>query len=173
MQYEEELILLGLVLKTHGIDGQMVIRLDLLPEEELENNEPVFIEIDGIPVPFFIRGFRYLTDDGAIIHLDEVNSSEEASAFVNCRVFIHKSVVAAKTGNEYDALEGFRIIDENHGDAGVLLSLEESTENMLIIADFNGREVLIPFHENIIRSIDYDNRIIHISAPEGLLDLYL
>jgi 16S rRNA processing protein RimM len=175
MQHEEELVLFGLVLKTHGTDGQMVLRLFLLPDDELKKNEPVFVEIDGIPVPFFIRDFRFITEEGAIIHLDEINSSEEASDFVNCRIFIHKNSFTEKVKENinFDILEGFRVVDEKRGDTGVLREVADYTENVIMIIDFNGREILVPFHENIITGVDYDARIIKISAPEGLLDLYL
>ena len=153
----------------------MVLKLFFLPDEELEKDEPVFVEIDGIPVPFFIREFRFISDDSAIMQLDEIDSSGEASAFVNCRVFadrkrIQPGVEPQDTG--YEELEGFRVIDEQHGDSGTLREIVEYTENIIMVVDFENREILIPFHDSIIRDIDYNKRIIKILAPEGLFDLY-
>jgi 16S rRNA processing protein RimM len=175
MQQAADLLLFGLVLKTHGIGGQMVLKLFLLPGEDIEKDEPVFVEIDGIPVPFFIREFRLISDDSAIIHLDEIDSSEEASGFVNCRVFADRNRIQPreeprKTG--YEELEGFRVIDDRHGDSGTLREIVEYTENILMIVDFENREILIPFHDSIIRDIDHSKRIIKILAPEGLFDLF-
>ncbi len=176
MPKAEDLILFGLLLKTHGVEGQLVLKLDIFSEDELEKKEPVFIEIDGIPVPFFIKDFRFISDDAAIIRLVEVDSSTQASEFINCRVFIPWKEVAEQEpgGNiNYEDLKGFRIIDQQHGDAGILQEVVDYSENTLMVIDFNDRELLVPFHENIIRSIDFDKGIIEISAPEGLFDLYL
>jgi 16S rRNA processing protein RimM len=176
MQHAEDLILLGLFLKTHGIDGHLVLKLFFLPENEPEENEPVFVEVDGLPVPFFIKEFRIISDDTAFVQFDEVNSSTEASAFVNCRVFTdrQKAVEDEKNaGMNYEILEGFRVIDEKYGDSGILREVSEFSENTVMIVDFKGREILIPFHEDIIRNIDYERRIIEITAPSGLLELYL
>lgn len=176
MQHAEDLILFGLFLKTHGIGGHLVLKLFFLPENEPEENEPVFVEVDGLPVPFFIKEFRVISDDTAFVLLDEVDSSTEASAFINCRVFTDRQKPGEDENNSgvnYEMLEGFRIIDEKYGDSGILREVSEFSENTVMIVDFNGREILIPFHEDIIRNIDYERRIIEIAAPQGLLDLYL
>lgn len=164
----------GLFLKTHGIDGQLVMRVDTLPVADPEQNEPVFVEIDGIPVPFFIKQFRFLSDDTAIVQLDEVDTSQQASEFINCRVFLHKDKVGVEDEIiDYKELEGFRVNDEQHDGTGILLQVLEHTENIIMVVEWNGEEVLIPFHEDIVRNIDYRNRVIDVSVPDGLFDIYL
>ncbi len=175
MQNTEDPILLGLILKTHGIEGHLVLKLYVLPENELQENEPVFIEIDGIPVPFFIKEFRILSDDTALLQPDEAYTPIPVKDLVNCRVYIKKRRTIPEgpgTDINHDDLKGFRVVDERHGDSGVLSEIVEYSENILMVIDFDGREILVPFHEDIVRYIDFENRIIEILAPEGLLDLY-
>lgn len=176
MQYSENLKLLGTFLKTHGIDGHLILKFSYFKEYELKEGEPVFVEIDGIPVPFFISHFRFLSDDAAMVKFDETNSSKDALFFVNCRVFVKNHIVQKDHENNderYDKLEGFSIIDEELGESGILQEIIELPDNPVMRIDLDGREVLVPFHENIVREINHKSRIIKISAPRGLFDMYL
>jgi 16S rRNA processing protein RimM len=176
MRNTEDLILFGLILKTHGIEGHLVLKLYVLPENELKENEPVFIEIDGLPVPFFIREFRTLSDDSALFLTDSEYTPVPVSDLINCRVFVKSHLIAEQDGEKavnYEDLTGFRVVDERHGDQGVVREIVEYSENTLMVVDFKDREILIPFHEDIVRYIDFENRLIEILAPEGLLDINL
>ena len=45
------------VLKSNGTDGELLISfLDIAPED-IDLQEPVFIEFDGLPVPFYFESF--------------------------------------------------------------------------------------------------------------------
>ena len=174
MEYAEDLKVFGQFLKTHGIDGRLVMKIDNVAADHPEENEPVFVEIDGIPVPFFIKQFRCLSDDTALVQLDEVDSSQKASMLVDCRVFLHKDKVGQEEESfDYKDLEGFRIRDEQHGGSGILIKVVDYSDNVIMVVEWNGKEVLIPLHEDIVRNIDYENRIIDVSVPGGLFDLYL
>jgi 16S rRNA processing protein RimM len=37
----------------------------------------------------------------------------------------------------------------------------------------DGKEVLVPVHENSLEKIDTKNRKLYVNLPEGLLDVYL
>ncbi|MGF1583718.1 MAG: ribosome maturation factor RimM [Bacteroidales bacterium] len=171
-----DLKFLGVILKTHGVDGQLVLKLEYFTEDELIKGEPVFVEIDGIPVPFFTDSFRYLSDDTALLGLDEVTSSTMASGFINCRVYSEKHKMMEHSEDDpvrSDELRGFRVIDEVHGNSGILQEIIEYPDNPVMRLDLDGREILVPFHESIVKNINYDTRVIEISAPDGLFDLYI
>ncbi len=174
--HADDFKLLGTFLKTHGIGGHMILKLTCFQEEELQKDEPVFVEIDGIPVPFFIFSFRFLSDDSAMVKLDEINSSKDALFFVNHRLFIEKQTADEESKNDsegYDNLAGFSIVDEKLGPSGILQEIITLPDNPVMRIDLDGREILVPFHENIVREINHKLRIVKISAPEGLFDLYL
>ncbi len=171
----EDLQLLGVFLKTHGIGGHLVLKLPFYTEEEPEEGEPVFVRIDGIPVPFFISEFRFIDDYTALVKFDETHTSEQASEFVNCTVFSEKhkfKKIRQKEDEGYEKLTGFRVVDENFGYSGILREIIEAPENPVMIIDRDGTEILVPFHQDIVKMIDHNRRVINISAPDGLFDLY-
>ena len=171
----EDLKLLGVFLKTHGIEGHLVLKLSFFTEEEPEEGEPVFVRIDGIPVPFFISEFRFIDDYTAIVKFDETHTSEQASEFVNCSVFSEKhKFKEIRQGDDdgYEKLTGFRVVDESFGESGILKEIIEFPENPVMRIDNDGTEILVPFHNDIVKNIDHKSRVIYISAPDGLFDLY-
>ena len=76
---------IGRILKSYGTDGGLLVSSDV-DLETLEKKEPVFIEYDGLQVPFFIvdctpKGSRY------ILHLTDISNLEEADEVVGRQIF--------------------------------------------------------------------------------------
>lgn len=167
--------MLGELLKTHGISGNLVLKLAFFTEEELKEGDTVFVEIDGIPVPFFIDYFRFLTDDTALIRFDDTRSSAQAGFLAGCRVFCSKDFGEGNGEREegYSDILGFKVFDREKGYAGILAEVLEYPDNPVMRIEHENREVLIPLHDDIIERIDPVMKIIEVSAPDGLLDLYL
>jgi 16S rRNA processing protein RimM len=49
---------------------------------------------------------------------------------------------------------------------------DKPTQSIFVIK-YKERQILIPINEEIIKEIDRKNKSIYISAPNGLIDLYL
>ena len=62
---------------------------------------------------------------------------------------------------------GFSVHEQSQGVLGVIDGVDESTANALFMIG----ERLIPVSESYITDIDHDKRILHMTLPEGLLDL--
>ena len=50
--------------------------------------------------------------------------------------------------------------------------IEKHTQDLLEIQYMN-KQILIPIDKSIIKKIDSKNKTINITAPDGLIDLYL
>ena len=51
------MLIIAQVLKSNGTDGGLLFSfLDVSPED-IDLQEPVFIEFDGLPVPFYFESF--------------------------------------------------------------------------------------------------------------------
>ena len=62
-------------------------------------------------------------------------------------------------------------IDESMGETRI--AIQENNLQDLMVIDFKGTELLIPFVENYIESIDNKKKEIHLHTPDGLIDLFL
>ena len=49
----------------------------------------------------------------------------------------------------------------------------ELANNPLMQVDHNGSEILIPASQQFVTDVDRENKILHVTTPEGLVELYL
>ena len=58
------------------------------------------------------------------------------------------------------------------GDLGEILEVIEQPHQVLCRIDLEGKEALIPVHEQTLRKVDQQKREVHVELPDGLLDVY-
>ncbi len=169
---ENSLFLLGKINKVHGLSGEVSFTLnsDISFNEELPC---LFVEIDGIPVPFFIEEMRFNTDTTGFLKFEDVKKTEEARLFTGLPLFIEKKYLDEEpvSQNDFEFYEGFTLVDEKNGNIGIVKFIDTSTENHLFVVGDDDNEKLIPVSEDYVLNIDEVNRTIYLRLPEGLLEL--
>ena len=70
------------ILKSNGIDGDVLIGLLDIEASEINTEEPVFIVFDGLPVPFFIEKLSPRGSSKAFVYLTGVDISANAEEIV-------------------------------------------------------------------------------------------
>jgi len=170
---KENCILLGTLAKPHGVRGLIQLRFSGLKAEDIREKGLVFVEIDGLPVPFFIENFLEKTNDLAILKIEGIDSETRAREFAGYPVYVMKNQVKRKKASirEIPDLEGYRVIDYKLGFVGYASEIVSLSANSLLRIVNQGREYLVPIHEEIIREIDDTDRVIRLESPEGLFDL--
>ncbi len=159
----------GWVSKTHGYKGEIKIVLtegiSIKP-----NKEPVFIEWDKKPVPYFLEKWA---DQGgqAIAKLKNIDSETAAAELTGKALFFEeKKVKRAKGSFDEKELIGLKITDQNGHPVGEVLAVENY--NQLVIQTIvNGKEVLLPLNEDTL--LKRTKTSIQLLIPEGLLEFYL
>ena len=68
---------------------------------------------------------------------------------------------------------GFTVIDERLGEIGTCQDFLEVSNNPIMQVNHNGTEILIPASQQFVTKVDRENRILHVSTPEGLVEIYL
>ena len=171
---KEDCFYFGKVVKTHGIKGEISIRIDAdEPTAYLDLNY-MFIEITNKLVPFFIASFKILGNK-AYVALDTVNTIELASSFAGKDIYLPLELLPKLNDDQFyfHEINGFKIIDETEGLIGELEQVLEYPNQSLFQVFKEGKEILIPIQDEIIKKVDKKNKTIYIQAPEGLIDLYL
>lgn len=169
----EEVFKIGQFAKPHGIKGEITLVTDCDVFDDTD--DPYIIcDIDGILVPFFIEEYRYKTDSTMLLKLEGVNTEVEAREFSNKAVYYPLDKVDEEEllGDiTWDNFIGFEVIDEQIGDLGKIVNVDETTINVLLQIDHQGRDVLLPAAEELITNLDYNKKQMFVSLPDGLLDL--
>ena len=170
---KEECYQLGKITKPFGFKGQVVIFLDVDCPDDYAELDSAFIDIKGNLVPYFFK-IENINGNKAIATFEELKP-EEAQALVGHEMYLPLDMLPKLTGNQFYFHEvvGFRVIDEEHGDIGVIQSIIEYPAQPLFQIDKDGTEILIPVIDPIIKDVNRMLKTITIDAPAGLIDLYL
>ncbi len=166
-------ILLGTITKLHGFRGQLIIRLNNISSDKIQEMELVFIEIDGLPVPFFVTECSERDANSLLIKLEDIDDKNKANTLIDAKVFV-KSLTENTVPDQFsDAsqLAGYEVIDKNIGSLGTLKEIIEIQQNSLFCIVNNNKEILLPACQEFILEIDASKRTILVEAPEGLTEL--
>lgn len=172
MLKKEDCYRLGTIIKTHGIKGELVIRLNYLIAEDIIEMESVFLEVEGLLVPFFIEDIHSVSSQSCIIKFERLDTEEKALEFTGCNVYSDnikpENPDATATPEQFT---GYSIKDSETGFSGEISEVLDVTDNPLFRVLHEGREQLIPAQQEFIIRIDTKKKIIFVRLPGGLLDI--
>jgi 16S rRNA processing protein RimM len=166
-------ILLGRITKVSGYEGAVAVKVEKIFTENIPQMESVFLEIEGRPVPFFISGLEYSGADVLKLWFEGYDTVEKVSEFTGCRIFLTEEVIDEKNQKSDNQL----LIDyQVYTKESILLGpisdiISNNGQWLLNIITLNKKNVLIPFHEDFIISIDKRKKIVVMDIPEGLLEI--
>ena len=160
---------IGTLTRTHGIGGELSMNFtdDVWDRADADY---VFLEVDGIQVPFFLEGWRFRSDSVALLKFQDIDSSEDANEYVGADVYFpHSLTPEPDEDDEYTwrHFTGWQVVDVQAGPIGIIDYVEDSTVNTIFCVD--GK--LVPANEDFIERIEAKERIVYMTLPEGLLDL--
>ncbi len=166
----DKCLLLGTISKTHGVRGELIIRISNPSFEPDENWESLFLQIDGILVPFFISSLNAPKADEWIICFEDYDNKDIVQNFVGLSVWIHKDFLA-KVADEIDMdeLAGYVLINLTTGKQGLITDFMDIPGNPVFEVTIEGNKVLVPAQDELIEDIDLENQQLIMKLPEGIL----
>ena len=171
---ESELFPIGRVVRIHGVKGK--VEMAYTDGVFMRVDRPVlFFRIDGLPVPCFVEAASVHSKGRALLKLEEVDTASQAEILSDCEVLFPLADVPV--GNEehddWNFLTGYSVRGLKEGYVGKLALVNVQSANTLLhVATADGREVLLPFHPDLIAELDEQKRTLLLDIPDGLLDLY-
>ena len=169
------------VLKSNGTDGELVLGFREIAPEDINLQEPVFIIFDGLPVPFYIESFTKRGNTKALVRLTDIRSMEDVEEIAGKAVYVEDDQIPEMSLEEdgFAALVGWTLltpeIPDQVGDDMEVIEVGEITDfidipnNPCIEVETENGAVMIPLHEDLIISVDPENRELIMEVPEGLL----
>jgi 16S rRNA processing protein RimM len=170
----EDCFYIGYLTKTKGLKGEMQLFLEYTEPADLKFDS-IFIEINGKLVPFFISAYKPHQNNTGNILLDDIDTIEKAEKLIRKKVYLPNTEKPEKDPDDFSFfdLKGFTVHDEHHGELGVITDVHEYPQQYVAVVPYRFREILFPLNDNTIQSIDEEQGILHVSLPDGLIDIYL
>jgi len=166
-------ILLGRITKVSGFEGAVAVKIEKIFTENIPEMESVFLEIEGRPVPFFISDLEYSGADILKLWFDGYDSVENISEFTGCRIFLTDEITHHSNKKEDNQLLiGYQVFTQDHTLLGPVSDIISNNGQWLLnVSALNKKNLLIPFHEDFIISIDKKKKCVIMDIPEGLLEI--
>ncbi len=166
---------LGKIVSKFSFKGEVLIKLDTDDPQSYQNLESVFVNINKHLVPFFIERCSLHKSDLLRIKFEDIDTEEDADDIMKSELYLPLTLLPKLEGDKfyYHEIIGFKIVDINFGEVGIIKGVNDTTTQPLFEIDRDGTEILIPMIDSIIKKLDRETQTFTIEAPDGLIDLYL
>ena len=165
---------IGKLVAVHGLKGELLLKHELGKKTSLKNLQAIFIEEKKNSfLPWFIEATKIKSEQEIYLKLEGINTREAAIKLTQKEIWFPEAdfkKFAAKTAPA--SLLGYSIISNNEP-LGDILELIEQPHQLLCRLEINGKEVLIPLHEESLKKVNHRKKEVLVELPDGLLEIYL
>ncbi|NDJ35073.1 MAG: 16S rRNA processing protein RimM [Chloroflexi bacterium] len=167
---EPDYLLVGEVLRPHGVRGELSMRVVTEHPERLIKLEQLYLGLDY--APYSIDRIRPHKGK-MIVQLAEVESREEADHLRGEQVYIRlEDAVPLEDGEYYlYQIENIAVMTEDGQRLGRLTDyIETGANDVYVITTDDGQELLLPAIPEVIKKVDLHNRVMIVHLLPGLTD---
>ena len=133
----------------------------------------VFFDLNGSKVPFQI--IATVNANHFVISLNDITNKKDSDYLSGLELWIPldsvKPIHQRSPKNIPGKWHEYRIIDEMSKLIYDVLRVEEYPQQLMAIINIENKDILVPLNDQLILSIDKENKIIRMNLPEGLLEL--
>ena len=169
-----ETVSIGKIVAGFGLQGELVIRHALGKKTALKDLKVLFIEDkSGNQIPYFVLSAKAKNHEEVFVKLEGVDTREAATLLLKKKVWFKKEDFEKHAAPAASISLIDFMVKENGKEIGRISEVIEQPHQVLCSVMIGGKEALIPLHENTLLGIDRKKKIVEVSLPEGLLDIYL
>jgi len=171
---KEECYLLGKIIRKHGLLGDMVLKMDTDQPNLYTKMESMFIEIDGLLIPYFIGKISLYREDSLVFSIKNSNDAL-VNKIIGKYVYQPLSSLPKLSGKNfyYHEILEFEVKDTSNTSYGLICRVNDQTPQHYFVLALNEQEVIIPIVKEWILEIDRKDKVIKMQLPEGLLDIFI
>lgn len=170
---KEDCYFLGKITRKHGLQGYVVLKLDTDQPELYNQMESVFVDINGLLVPFFIEKQAWRKADAKLLLFK--NSTETmVEQLIGKDVYLPLTTLPPLSGNQfyYHEVIGYQLFDDQGVNYGVIQSVNDFTAQHYFVLSLEGKDVIVPIIKDWIVDVNREERTLRMSLPEGLIDVF-
>ncbi len=168
-----DLLLLGRVVKPHGLDGTLSIR-------SYAESEASFLDAGRVVLKTKEKQRREYPviaarphKKGILLDLEGLDSVDEAEVLRDADIYIRRDTLTRDHEDEYfwEELIGLDVYLNSGRRIGTLTRILPTGGNDVYVVSSGEKETLIPATREVVEGIDLERKRMIISHMEGLLDL--
>ena len=165
---------IGKLVSTFGLKGELILKHNLGKKTSLKGLAAFFIEEKKESfIPWFIESTRIKSEEEIYIKIEGINNKEQANKLTQKEVWLPEADLKKFSARSSPInLLGYEIVEEGKS-LGKILEVIEQPHQLLCRIEINGKEALIPLHEETILRLDHKKTQVTVALPPGLLEIYL
>ena len=168
---KKDCYLLGTITKAIGYKGELNLFLDTDEPEIYQNLESIFVEQNGLLVPFFLKKAELQRTQHLRILIEDFNEPER---LIGRQVFLPLSTLPKLEGNKfyYHEIVDFTVIT-NSKEVGKVKEIRDTAAQVLVVVQTpEQREILIPLIDEWLLEVNRTEKSISFELPEGFLEVF-
>jgi len=170
----DEVFELGYLERVHGINGELLLIMDVDSPSDYSKLGSVFLDIKGKLIPFLVQKQKAFKTTQLLLKFEDIDDEESAADLVGAGAYMPLHALPPLADDKYyfHELIGMQVIDEELGAVGLVTGVLETPQQFLLQFDHQSHEVLCPMHDDILVQVDRAAKIIRVRLPGGLLEVY-
>ena len=170
---KEDCFFLGTVVAKYSFNGEVLIKLDTDEPQQYLSLASFLLEQKTGLVPYFTTAVKLHKTELLRVSVAEVDSEHQANELIGKSVYLPLDQLPSLNDDQfyYHEIIGFEIVDSTLGPVGTIINGNDTNSQVLLEVDHMNKKILIPLVDEIIHKIDKEKKQIHLSIPNGLLNL--
>lgn len=172
MEDPDDYLLIGKVVKTHGIKGEVKFKPYADDVSNIPHYNEMLLRKPGSDEGLICSVSRQrLTGKMAIIKFEGVDTCNDAESLVGHEVWVDKDFLPELAEDEFywHEFEGLKVVTEDGIELGAVSSFLAAGPYDIMVVTGRGHEYMIPARKEFIAGRNGDTII--VSPPDGLLDI--
>jgi 16S rRNA processing protein RimM len=164
---------IGKLVASFGLAGELILKHHLGKKTSLPGLEVIFLEQgkDNF-MPYFLGSARIKNEAELYIKLEGIDTKETARKLTPKEAWVSEADFKKfASASAPISMLGFNLINEEE-DLGEIIEVIEQPHQLLCTILYNGKEALIPIHEESLEKIDQKKRKVFVTLPDVLMDIY-
>lgn len=165
------MFLVGTIVSTFGNKGDIKINPCITPSDFLLEFDSIFVEHYENKQEFKVLMSKRHKNI-YVFSLQGINDMNVAEDLIGSSVYVPSLDIKELKDNEffYHDLEGLDVYNESGDLIGKVDHILKGGNDILVIKSEDGKEIMVPFVDELVPEVNLNERTITINALEGLIE---
>ncbi|HPE38770.1 MAG TPA: ribosome maturation factor RimM [Bacillota bacterium] len=169
-------LVIGKIAGVHGVRGEVKIAPLTDDVRRFSSLKECFIMDDKEKVLSTMKvTHAHVDSTRVLLHFEGLDDRDEAAKWNGRFLAVSRENAVKLPEDRYfiTDLQGLKVIDDEHGELGVISDIIPSGSGDIIVVKRKDRlDLLIPFLKTIVTRISLDEGVMLVTLPAGLYDVY-
>lgn len=166
---------IGKFKEPKGLKGELFMIVFSKDYTWLDDLHELYVEDQNGDLKFYEIEDIKKHKDAVVVKLAGIDNRNQSEVLAKLQVWVSDEVFVSEDGEALYLAEikNFKVMDQVVGEIGLITDFSSNGVQDLLVVNRSEQPVEIPFVEAFVEKIDYENKVIYMNLPNGLLEINL